>query len=211
MAKLGSLTDIRELVRPGATVALGGVWLSNHPMAAVREIIRGGIRDLEAMTVVGSIDIDLLIGAGCVRKLVFSFVSLEAFGLPPNFRRAIERSEIEYREVSGLALLLTLEATGRGLSFLPYDGPFGSDYFRIQPDFYRFITCPFTGRELVAVPALSPDVAIIHAQAADPDGNVWSVGTSGGDVEMAKAAKTTIVTVERLISAEELRREPWKT
>jgi len=81
--KVAKLTDIGKLIRDGDSVAVGGAWLSSHPMALVRQIIRSGIKNLHVMTILGSVDIDLLVGAGCVDKLMFSFVSMEAYGLPP--------------------------------------------------------------------------------------------------------------------------------
>ena len=88
-SKVGKLSDITKIIKDGDKVAIGGSWLGGHPMAIIREIIRSKIKNLTAITVVGSIDIDLLIGAGCLKRLMFSFVSMEAFGLAPNFRRAI--------------------------------------------------------------------------------------------------------------------------
>ena len=209
--KVGKLTEISRFIRDGDSVAIGGAWLSSHPMALVRQIIRSGIRNLHVMTILGSVDIDMLVGAGCVERLMFSFVSMEVYGLPPNFRRAIEKGDLKYDEISGLAIIIGFEATGRGVPFLPYRGPFGSDYLKQRPDFYKPIACPFTGEEMIAVPAIKPDVAIIHAQRADPAGNIQIEGTSGSDLELAKAAKRVIVTVEEIVSTELLRDNPFKT
>jgi acyl CoA:acetate/3-ketoacid CoA transferase alpha subunit len=209
--KVAKLTDIGRLVKDGDSVAIGGAWLSSHPMALVRQLIRSGIRNLNVMTILGSVDIDLLVGAGCVDRLMFSFVSMEAYGLPPNFRRAIEKGDLKYDEISGLAIIIGFEATGRGVPFLPYRGPFGSDYLKQRPDFYKKIVCPFTGEEMTAVPAIKPDVAIIHAQRADPAGNIQIEGTAGSDLELAKAAKRVIVSVEEVVPTEVLRENPFKT
>jgi acyl CoA:acetate/3-ketoacid CoA transferase alpha subunit len=193
------LDELPALVGDGATVALGGAWFANHPMAAVRELIRAGRRDLHAMTVVGSVDIDLLVGAGALRQLTFSMVTLEAFGLAPNVRRGIEGGTLGFTELTGLGLLVGLEAEGRGVPFLPYRGPFGSDLPGRYPDVYAAIECPFTGEQLTAVRAISPDVTIVHALRADIEGNAQWDGTSGPDVEMAKAAKRVIVTCEEIV------------
>lgn len=209
--KVGKLTEIGRFIRDGDSVAIGGAWLSSHPMALVRQIIRSGIKNLHVMTILGSVDIDLLVGAGCVERLMFSFVSMEAYGLPPNFRRAIEKGNLKYDEISGLAIIIGFEATGRGVPFLPYRGPFGSDLLKQRPEFYKRIACPFTGEELMAVPAINPDVAIIHAQRADPAGNIQIEGTAGSDLELAKAAKRVIVTVEEIVSTDVLRENPFKT
>jgi glutaconate CoA-transferase subunit A len=209
--KVGKLTDIGQFIKDGDSVAVGGAWLSSHPMALVRQIIRSGIKNLHVMTILGSVDIDMLVGAGCVGRLMFSFVSMEAYGLPPNFRRAIEKGDLKYDEISGLAIIIGFEATGRGVPFLPYRGPFGSDYLKQRPDFYKQIACPFTGEELMAVPAIKPDVAIIHAQRADAAGNIQIEGTAGSDLELAKAAKRVIVSVEEIVPTDVIRENPFKT
>jgi len=209
--KVAKLSDITRLIKDGDRVAIGGAWLSSHPMAIIRQIIRSGIKHLSLITILGSVDIDLMIGAGCVDRLMFSFVSMEAYGLAPNFRRAIEKEGLAYDEITGLAIILGFEAAGRGVPFLPYCGPFGSDCIKQRPEFYKTINCPFTGEEMIAVPAIKPDVAIIHAQRADPAGNIQIEGTAGSDLELAKAAEKVIVTVEEIVPTEVLRENPYKT
>lgn len=200
--KVVPLEGIGDLVADGDSVALGGGWLANHPMAAVRQLIRAGRRDLHAITVVGSVDIDLLVGAGVLGHLSFSMVTLEAFGLAPNVRRAIEGGTLAFTEYTGLGLLIGLEAQGRGVPYLPYRGPFGSDLPARYPEIYANVTCPFTGEDLSAVRALRPDVAIVHALRCDAEGNAQWDGTSGPDVEMAKAAARVIVTCEEVVPRE---------
>ena len=200
--KVVPLEALADLVQDGDTLALGGGWFANHPMAAVRQLIRAGRRDLHAMTVVGSVDIDLLIGAGALGRLSFSMVTLEAFGLAPNFRRAVEAGKLPFTEYTGLGLLIGLEASGRGVPYLPYRGPFGSDLPAHYPEIYRTVACPFTGEELTAVRAVQPDVAVVHALRADREGNAQWDGTSGPDVEMAKAARRVIVTCEEIVPRE---------
>jgi glutaconate CoA-transferase subunit A len=209
--KVGKLNDITKIIKDGDKVAIGGSWLGSHPMAIIREIIRSKIKDLTAITVVGSIDIDLLIGAGCLKRLMFSFVSMEAFGLAPNFRRAIEKEGLPYDEITGLAVIIGLEAGGRNVPFLPYRGPFGSDLVKYRPEFYKNIKCPFTGEELIAAAAIVPDVAIIHAVRADKTGNIQMEGTTGTDIEMMRAAKKRIVSVEEVVPSEEIWKHPEKT
>jgi glutaconate CoA-transferase subunit A len=210
-SKVAKLSDITGIIKDGDKVAIGGSWLGSHPMAIIREIIRAGIKNLTAITVVGSIDIDLLVGAGALGRLMFSFVSMEAFGLAPNFRRAIEKEGLPYDEITGLAVIIGLEAGGRNVPFLPYRGPFGSDLVKYRPEFYKEIKCPFTGEPLIAAAAIVPDVAIIHATRADRTGNVQIEGTSGSDVEMMRAAKKRIVSAEAIVSPDEIRRDPYKT
>jgi acyl CoA:acetate/3-ketoacid CoA transferase alpha subunit len=210
-SKVGKLSDITKIIKNGDKIAIGGAWLGNHPMAIIRQIIRSGIKDLTAITVVSSIDIDMLIGAGCLKRLMFSFVSMEAFGLAPNFRRAIEKEGLPYDEITGLAVIIGLEAGGRNVPFLPYRGPFGSDLVKQRPEFYKVIKCPFTGEDLIAAAAITPDVAIIHATRADHAGTIQMEGTSATDIEMMRAAKKRIVSVEEIVSTEEIRRSPAKS
>lgn len=200
--KVVPLEALGDLVQDGDSVAFGGGWFANHPMAAVRQLIRAGRKDLHAMTVVGSADMDLLVAAGTLGHLSFSMVTLEAFGLAPNVRKGIESGALPFTELTGLGLLIGLEAQGRGVPYLPYRGPFGSDLPAKYPDIYSTVTCPFTGEELTAVRALQPDIAIVHALRADREGNAQWDGTSGPDVEMAKAAKRVIVTCEEVVDRE---------
>lgn len=197
--KVVPLESLGDLVHDGDSVAFGGGWFANHPMAAVRQLIRAGRRDLHAITVVGSVDMDLLAAAGTLGQLSFSMVTLEAFGLAPNVRSGIESGTLPFTEYTGLGMLIGLEAQGRGVPFLPYRGPFGSDLPARYPEIYTTVTCPFTGEELTAVRALRPDVAIVHALRADREGNAQWDGTSGPDVEMAKAATRVVVTCEELV------------
>ncbi len=197
--KVVPLESLGELVRDGESVAFGGGWFANHPMAAVRQLIRAGRTGIHAITVVGSIDMDLMAAAGTLGHLSFSMVTLEAFGLAPNVRRGIESGSLPFTEYTGLGLLIGLEAQGRGMPYLPYRGPFGSDIPARYPEIYATTNCPFTGEQLTAVRALQPDVAIVHALRADAEGNAQWDGTSGPDVEMAKAAKRVIVTCEEVV------------
>lgn len=197
--KVVPLENLGELVRDGESVAFGGGWFANHPMAAVRQLIRAGRTGIHAITVVGSVDMDLMAAAGTLGHLSFSMVTLEAFGLAPNVRKGIESGSLPFTEYTGLGLLIGLEAQGRGMPYLPYRGPFGSDIPGRYPEIYATTHCPFTGEQLTAVRALQPDVAIVHALRADAEGNAQWDGTSGPDVEMAKAAKRVIVTCEEVV------------
>jgi acyl CoA:acetate/3-ketoacid CoA transferase alpha subunit len=203
-SKVVPLEALGDLVADGESVAFGGGWFANHPLAAVRQLIRAGRKDIHAITVVGSVDMDLLAAAGVLGHLSFSMVTLEAFGLAPNIRKAIESGALPFTEYTGLGLLIGLEAQGRGVPFLPYRGPFGSDLPAKYPEIYATTTCPFTGEELTAVRALQPDVSIAHALRADAEGNAQWDGTSGPDVEMAKAGKRVLVTCEEVVAREEI-------
>ena len=204
-SKVGKLTDIGEYIKPGSFVALGGGWSCNKPMAVVRQIIRQKITGLKTMSIVGGWEMEWLLAAGAVDHLVFSFLSLESFGLPPHFRRAAEKKTIKLTEIEGCSMIKGLQAEGQGLPFAAFNGPKGSDIIQEAPELYKTVTCPFTGKELTAIEAIAPDVAVIHAQRADSQGNVQIFGTSGSDLDMANAAKAVIVTVEELVSPDEMR------
>jgi len=204
-SKIGELADIQNFITPGSFVAIGGGWSCNKPMAVVREIIRQDIKGLKTMSIVGGWEMEWLLAAGCVDHLLFSFLSLEFFGLPANFRRAAEKKLIKLTEIEGCSMIKGLEAARMGLPFAHFLGPTGSDIVIEAPDLYKTVICPFTGKELTAIEAIVPDVAVIHAQRADEQGNVQIFGTSASDVDMAMAAKHTIVTVEEVVSGDEIR------
>jgi len=205
VSKVGKLSDIGRIIEPGSFVAFGGGWSCNKPMAVVREIIRQKITGLKAMSIVGGWEMEWLLGAGCLDHLVFSFLSLEFFGLPANFRKVAENNLIKLTEIEGCSMIKGLEVAGFGLPFAVFRGPKGSDIIKEAPELYKTIICPFTGMEVTAIEAIVPDVAVIHAQRADEQGNIQIFGTSASDVNMAMAAKKVIVTVEELISSDEIR------
>jgi len=204
-SKLGKLADIAGIIRQGDFVAIGGGWSCNKPMAIMREIIRRKISGLKVMSITGGWEMEWLLAAGAVDHLIFSFLSLESFGLPPNFRRVAEQNLIRLTEIEGCSMIKGLQAAGQGLPFAAFHGPKGSDIVKEAPELYKTVTCPFTGQELTAIQAIQPDVAVIHAQRADEQGNVQIFGTSASDLDMAKASKAVIVTVEEIVSADALR------
>jgi len=190
----------------GMTIAIG----EPHPMALIRHIVRRGLRDL---TVIGSgLAIDLLIAAGCVRKVI-SYYAGGGYGVPvaPAFRRAAEAGEIEVWECEEGILTSGLEAAGKGLPFLPWRGGVGTSLPDVNPDL-KVISDPINGETLIAVPAIHPDVTLLHAAEADSYGNVRHCGGPGWiDLFLHRAAARTIVQVEKIISNEEIRSDPWAT
>ena len=210
-SKVGQLSDVSRYIKPGSFVAIGGGWSCNKPMAIVREIIRQRISGLTVTSITGGWEMEWLLGAGLVDHLMMSFLSLEFFGLPPNFRNAAEKKTIRITEIEGCSLIKALEASKLGLPFAPFPGPKGSDIVREAPELYKTVTCPFTGQELTAIQAIVPDVAIIHAHKADEAGNVQVFGTSASDMDMAMAAKSVIVTVEEIVSADAIRADKTAT
>jgi len=211
MSKVVALEDLPDLVAPGQTVALGGAWMSNHPMAAVRQLIRDGVGDLHVIDSLASIDVDLLVAAGLVRELTFSMVSLEAFGLAPNFRRAVQDGTVRIHEISGVAINVGFDAGARNVPFLPMADLGSSELPGRSPEAIDAIVCPFTGERLMAVRAITPDVAILHVLRADAQGSCQVEGPLAIDPEIARASTRVVVTCEELVSTEELAERPGST
>jgi glutaconate CoA-transferase subunit A len=204
--KRASLADAISLVSDGAMVALGGGLCARLPMALVRELIRQGRCGLHLIGSAHSIDVDLLVATGAVRRCEESYVGFEQdLGLAPGYRRAAEAGTIEVAESCCATILAQLRAAEMGLPFLPVRGVRGSDIGRLHPE-YAEITCPFTGETLVAVPALRPDVALLHAPAGDRYGNLHLEQPYVLDERFASASRLVIATVDELVSTEEVAR-----
>jgi glutaconate CoA-transferase, subunit A len=202
--KRTSLDEAASLVTDGALVALGGGLCARLPMALVRAVIRAGRRDLHLVGSAHSIDVDLLIAAGAVKVCEESYVGFEQdLGLAPAFRRAAETGAIEVRESCCATILAQLRASEMGLPFLPVRGVKGTDIGRSHGEYGR-VTCPFTGEELVAVPPLRPDVALIHAPLGDRNGNLHLDQPFVLDERFAAASAMVVATVDRLVPTDEV-------
>ncbi len=191
----------KELIPDGSFVALGGVHSHNGPMALVRQIIRYGIKNL---TLLGSIStglpIDLLVAAGCAKKILAPYVGMEMWGLAPNYRKAVEKGLVEAPDVCEAFPIYGLRAAANGIPFHPFPPEVHhSSDIPSQSDYYRKVKDPFTGKETYAVPALHPDVALIHVQRATRSGDCEHLGSVVLDRLMAEAAKTTIITCDSLV------------
>src|SRR5262249_43953201 len=208
--------DLDAWLSSGSCVALGGLATACHAMAAVRHIVRRNLRDLTIVgSAVGGLDVDLLIGAGCVRKVICPYVGAEALAsIGPFFRAAAERGEIEVWECDEGQYYAGLQAAGQMLPFMPARGGVGTSFPEINPDLKLFadpVAGAVGGPRVVAVPAIAPAVGILHAAAADPFGNVQFVGTGYADRLLWRAAGRTLVQVERVVPNEEIRRAPERT
>lgn len=201
-----------QWLRSGMCVALGGLATSCHAMIAVRHVVRRGLRDLTVVgSAVGGLDVDLLIGAGCVRKVICPYVGAEALApIGPFFRAAAERGDIDVWECDEGQYYAGLQAAGMMLPFLPCRGGVGTSFPEVNPELKAFAD-PVRGQTLLAVPAIEPDVALLHAATADAYGNVQFVGTGYADRLLWRAADRTLVQVERVVSNEEIRRAPERT
>jgi glutaconate CoA-transferase subunit A len=194
-----SREDLESLVArvpDGALVALAPEY-SWVPMAAVRALIRQGVRDLHLLTVpISGLAADLLIGAGCVGTLESAGITLGEAGLAPRFSDAVETGAIRMRDSTCPAIHTALQAAEKGVPFMPLGGLVGSDIVANRDD-WSVVDDPLGrgGGPIVLLPAIRPDVAMFHSPRADAHGNVW-VGRRRELMTMAHAAKATLVTVE---------------
>jgi glutaconate CoA-transferase subunit A len=200
MAELLSLPDaIAELISDGDAVAIEG-FTHLIPFAAGHELIRQRRSELELIRMTPDIVYDQLIGVGAARKLVFSYGGNPGVGSLHRFRDAIEHGwprPVEIEEHSHAGMANRYAAGAADLPFGVLRGYRGTDLVRHTR--VAFIECPFTGEQIAAVPALRPDVAVIHAQEADRSGNVQLWGIPGVQKEAVLASKRSLVTVERLV------------
>jgi glutaconate CoA-transferase, subunit A len=199
-------------VRDGMTIAVGGFINTGHPMAVVRQVIRKRVRDL---TVVGAasagMDVDLLIAAGCARRVIAPYVGAEGLApIGPAFQAAAQAGEIEVWELDEAMYYAGLRAAAQGLPFNPWRAGVGTSYPEVNPDLVEFED-PVQGERLLAIPAIEVDVALLHAARSDAFGNVQHEGSGYGDRAIYAAAGITVVSVERLVSVEEIRRNPAAT
>jgi len=202
--KLTDLPAAAALVADGAVVALGGGLSARLPMALVRELVRQGRRDLHVVGSAHGIDVDLLVAVGAVAVCEESYVGFEQdLGPAPAYRRAAQRGELVVRESCCDTILTQLRAAEFGLPFLPVRGVKGSDIGRLHPE-YGEVTCPFTGEVLVAVPALQPDAALIHAPLGDRRGNLHLDQPYVLDERFAAASRAVVATVEHLVSTDDV-------
>ena len=207
--KVTSMAEAIAAVDDGSQVALGGNTVHRSPSAAVHEMVRQGKRDLTIVKTAGGYDIDLLCGAGCLSRLIVAYVGFENLqGLAPQFRRAIEQGRVALEEQTCTSVITGLRAASQGIPFMPIAGMSGSD---IVPGRFLSVPNPYGEGEVVTVPAIWPDWAIVHVQEADEQGNACIRGTQFEDVLMVKAARRVIVTCERLVDGEELARQPELT
>ena len=207
---------VDRFVADGDYLAIGGFGVDRIPTAVLHEIVRSRKQDLGFAGHTATHDFQILAAGNLTgrgrllsRVDVAYVVGLEARGLSPHARRVMESGEVEVCEWTNYALALRLRAAASGVPFLPARIMLGTETYRQSAA--RTIACPFSGETLVAVPALYPDVAAIHVHEADRLGNCRIRGTTVADLDLARAAKRLIVTCERLIPVDEIRREPDRT
>ncbi len=210
--KLVTLSEAAAMIPSGVTLGLGGLMLRRHPMALIREIIRQGVRDLTLQTWVGGIDVDLLVGAGCARRVEAAYEGLGPLGTAPNVRRAAQSGELEIEDFSETTMISRFRAAAMGIPFIPTRVLKGTSM--AGQEHVRSIEDPFSGEKLHAVAAAKPDVAVFHGYWADRCGNIQApAGRNSDDVDttIAKATDKVIVTVEKIVRHEDVIRRPTLT
>ena len=223
-SKLMDLHTAAALIPDGATVSFGGFTTQRHPMAFVYELIRLKKRNLYLFGHSPGGDWDILIGAGCVKRVELAYEADEAFNtVGPRWRKAVEGSEIEWEDYSNFSMVARFTAGAMGIPFMPVRSLLGSDVLhkealtaaqrksdaRTSPKKSHTMASPFNPQEqVVLVPAIHTDFAVIHVQKATATGTVRIEGQTFADVQQALCADTAIVTAEEIVEEEVLRREP---
>ena len=213
--KIKTLAEAARLINDGDTVTFSGIGLSGHPVAMAHEIIRQRKRKLEIAGSGAWHVNNLLVGAGCVDRMLIVADASEIGGVAPALRRAVESGDLVVEDYSYFAAACRFMAGAIGVPFLPTKSMLGSDMLRHtwleEGKKFRIIECPFTSEKVVLVPALKPDVAVIHAQHADKEGNVQMLGPTALASEQSRASSKVIVTVEKIVSKNVTMRRPELT
>jgi glutaconate CoA-transferase subunit A len=208
---VAGLSDALADVGDGATIGIGGAVTAAHPMALVRELARRRVRGLTVVAPAAGLDAELLIAAGCVEKLVSCYVGYEVLaGVGPVFRAAAQAGTIVVEDVDEAHCVAGLRAAAQRLPFMPWRGGVGTDMPSLNEGTRPF-TDPVAGEELLAIPAMPLDFALVYAEIADEYGNAQPQGTGNMDLALGSAAETVILQVERVVPNEVIRRAPERT
>jgi glutaconate CoA-transferase subunit A len=213
MSKVRTLAEAAALVKDGDHVALSGFAVSRNAVAFSHELIRQGRRDLTISQAIVGLDADVLVGAGCVKHLIYGGGSLDRFGLVEQINRAYEQQRISTESYSSLAVCFRYLAGALGVPFMPIKSLLGSEILeRLRASGnVREMDDPFGGEKVLALKALQPDFMVLQAQMADEDGNARVYGPLWDSKEAARAAKQTIVIAEELVPTEVIRAQPELT
>lgn len=209
MTKLVPLAEaVRAHLNDGDTVFVGGFGQC-IPNAIAHEIVRQGHRDLVLCRSGADILFDLMIAAGCVARVIVGYLGNPGIGLAHAFRRAVDAGTVDVEDWTNFAMVLRFHAAAMGVPFLPAATMAGGDLPASVG--VESVSCPYTGERLSAIPALAPDVALIHAQCADESGNVQLFGLPGDSVEGARASRRIIATVEEIVAPGTIRSRSDRT
>lgn len=209
-SKLVTLSEaVRDLVHNGDTLYAAG-FTHLIPFAAGHEIIRQGIKDLVLARATPDLIYDQMVAAGCASKVIFSYMGNPGVGSLRFVRSEIESGALDYEEYSHFAMISRLQAGASGLPFIPMNPTAAIDLELANPN-YRRVTDPYSGKEVVVVPPLHPDVAIVHVQRCDKNGNAQIWGIIGEQKEAAFAADRVILTAEEIVDESVIRNDPNRT
>jgi glutaconate CoA-transferase subunit A len=210
-SKLSTVEEVvRTMVSDGDYIGIGGFGSNRIPTAIVHEIVRQRKKNLGFAGHTSTHDFQLLVAGECIDRLDVAYIiGLEARGLSPNARRAVESGKIKLTEWTNASLSWRLKAAAMGIPFMPARNLLGTDTFKYSAA--KEITCPFTGKKLAALPALYPDFAAIHVHESDIYGNSRIYGMAISDPDLARASKRVVITAERIVPAEKIRQNPEGT
>jgi len=210
MSKLVPLSEaISTYVNDGDIIYAAG-FTHLIPFAAGHEIIRQGKKDLTLARATPDLIYDQMVAVGCARKVIFSYMGNPGVGSLRIVRSAIEQGKLEWEEYSHFGMITRLQAGASGLPFLPMNQTGATDLEKANPNIKR-IADPYGGKDVIVVPALHPDVAIVHVQRADENGNAHLWGIIGEQKEAAFAAKKVILTAEEIVDESIIRSDPNRT
>jgi len=210
MSKLISLKDaVRTLIHDGDLLYASG-FTHLIPFAAGHEIIRQGLRDLVLARATPDLIYDQMVAAGCARKVIFSYMGNPGVGSLRRVREAIEKGALDWEEYSHFSMISRLQAGASGLPFMPMKQTGAPDLVSHNQKYQR-VTDPYTGEEVVVVPPLKPDVAIVHVQRSDAQGNAHVWGILGEQRLAAFAAQRVILTAEEIVDESVIRSDPNRT
>ena len=209
--KVVPLDEAASFVRDGDSVGIGGSTMSRTPMGLIWALMRANRQKLSCSRCITSSDGDLLYGSGVSAHIISSWFSQGIlWGVSKVMRHYVETGKARYDEWSHMAMGMRFRAGAMGVPFMPIRSMLGSDIVKQRPEAKEF-DCPFTGEKLLLVPALNPDVALIHVQRCDAYGNAQIDGLQFMDIDLAMAANRVILTTERIVSNDQIRRAPDQT
>ena len=210
MSKVIPIADaVRQFVKDGDVVYAAG-FTHLIPFAAGHEIIRQHCRELTLARATPDLIYDQMVAAGCARKVIFSYMGNPGVGSLRIVRAEIEAGKLEWEEYSHFGMISSLQAGATGLPFMPMNPTAAGDLEHINPN-YRKVKNPYAEGEVVVVPAMKPDVAIVHVQRADAEGNAHIWGIIGEQKEAAFAAERVILTAEEIVDEDIIRSDPNRT
>lgn len=210
--KVMSLEEAAKFVHDGDHVGIGGCTMSRTPMALIWALIRARKKNLTISRSIVSTEGDLLFASGVSKHVITSwFTQGIVWGVSKVMRHHTENKLARYDEWSHMSIGLRYRAGAMGIPFMPSRSMMGSDVGKRVGDQLKSMTCPFTGEEVVLLPALNPDVVLIHVPRCDAYGNAQLDGLQFMDIDMAMAANRVILTTERIVSNDQIRRTPDQT